>query len=65
VQGRYPTSQWRTGVTIADGHTLLVEDLPDDFAIRVGMYRLPDAIRLPVTLADDRVQDDSVLLNNR
>ena len=62
VQNRYPTSQWRTNVTIAAPHTLTVEDLPDDFAIRVGLYRWPDAIRLSVTPADERVQDDSVLL---
>ena len=65
VQGRYPTSQWRVGVTITDLHTILVEDLPDDFSIRLGMYRLPDATRLPVTPTDARVQNDSVMLRGK
>jgi hypothetical protein len=65
AQNRYPTSQWRAEVTIADRHALVVEALPDDFTIRLGMYRLPDAIRLPITPVDARVQDDSVLLTAR
>jgi tetratricopeptide (TPR) repeat protein len=62
VQDRYPTSQWRTGVTIADQHMIPVENLPDDFQVYVGLYRLSDNTRLPVTPADARVQSDSVLL---
>ena len=65
VQNRYPTSQWRIGVTIADLHTLTAEALPDDFSVRVGLYRLPDAVRLPITPADDHVQDNSVVLPGR
>jgi hypothetical protein len=65
VQNRYPTSQWRTGVTIADRHTLPLADAQDEFSVRVGLYRLPDAIRLPVTPSDARVLDDSVVLPGR
>ena len=62
AQNRYPTGQWRTNVTIADQHVLTVEGLPDDFTVQVGMYHLPDAIRLPVTPVDATVQDNSVIL---
>jgi hypothetical protein len=53
VDGRYPTSQWRTGVPIADTHTLDLAGLPTgDYRLTVGLYTLPDAIRAgePVTL---------------
>lgn len=64
VQNRYPTSQWREGVTIADPHHIPVENLPDDFRVYVGLYRLSDQTRLPITPADDRVFSDSVLLTD-
>lgn len=62
VQNRYPSSRWRTGVTIADPHVIAVDDLPDDFRVYVGLYRLSDGMRLPVTPPGERVQTDSVLL---
>ena len=58
----YPTSQWRTSVTIADPHHIPVENLPDDFRVYVGLYRLSDQTRLPITPAGERVVSDSVLL---
>ena len=65
LQGRYPTSQWRSGVLIADPHHIALDPLPEAFGVRVGLYRLPDGARLPVTPADARVADDSVLIYER
>ncbi|MBI5670295.1 MAG: hypothetical protein HZC41_20055 [Chloroflexi bacterium] len=62
VDGRYPTSQWRAGVTIADTHTLTFDALPGGYSVRVGLYRLGDFTRLPITPADDRVRDNALLL---
>lgn len=62
VDGRYPTSQWRTGVTIADTHTLTFDAPPGDYTARVGLYRLGDFTRLPITPAGDSVQDNALLL---
>lgn len=65
LQGRYPTGQWRAHVTIADAHRLSVENLPENFSVRVGLYRLPDATRLSVSPVDERVQDNSILLHSQ
>ena len=64
VEGHYPTGQWRTETLIADPHVIPFESpLPEGaYAVRVGMYRLSDGVRLPVTPADDRVADNSVTL---
>jgi hypothetical protein len=62
VDDRYPTSSWREGVTIADRHVIPVENLPDDFRVYVGMYRLPDNTRLPITPVTENVQSDRVML---
>ena len=61
VQNRYPTSQWRTETLIADEHDLSVS-LPAHFSIRVGLYRLSDNTRLTISPADERVQDNSLLI---
>ena len=64
VEGRYPTSQWQLDTLIADRHVIpLREPLPEGrYALRVGLYRLADGSRLPVTPADERVIDNSVVL---
>jgi hypothetical protein len=64
VDNRYPASQWRTDTLIDDTHVIPFDaPLPDgDYQVVVGMYRLPDGTRLPVTPADERVHDDSVTL---
>jgi hypothetical protein len=36
--------------------------MPSHFSIRVGLYRLSDNTRLPITPADKRVQDNSILI---
>lgn len=60
VQNQYPTGQWREGVLIADPHRIPVDNLPDGYSVRVGLYRLPDGTRLPVD--DPRAEGDSVRL---
>ncbi len=64
VEGRYPTSQWRVDTLIADRHEMPLRDpLPEGrYEIRVGLYRLADGSRLPVTPVDERVIDNSVVL---
>jgi hypothetical protein len=65
VQNRYPTSQWRVETLIEDAHQLRVDNLPEHFGLRIGMYRLVDATRLSISPVDERVQDNSVLLYSR
>lgn len=62
VDNRYPTSLWRADTLIADAHHLPLDaPLPDGaYRVVVGMYRLPEATRLPVTPADARVENDAV-----
>lgn len=62
VQNRYPTNQWRVDTLIEDAYQLPVANLPEGFGVRVGLYRLTDSTRLPISPADERVQDNSVLL---
>jgi tetratricopeptide (TPR) repeat protein len=66
VNNRYPTSQWRTGVTIFDPHTITFDNPlpPGEYSVRIGLYRLPSGERLAVTPIDERVQDNSVTLLN-
>lgn len=61
---RYPTSQWRPGAVVADRRLLRPETPPPpgDYAVRVGLYRLSDLARLPVTPAGEDVADDSLRL---
>jgi tetratricopeptide (TPR) repeat protein len=65
VNNRYPTSQWRTGVTIFDPHTITFDSPlpPGEYSVRIGLYRLPSGERLSVSPVDDRVQDNSVSLS--
>jgi hypothetical protein len=49
--GRYPTSFWDVGDTVADEYALAVprDAPPGDYQIRVGIYRASDGARLPVS----------------
>lgn len=62
--GRYPTSQWRPGAVVADRRLLRppAPPAPGEYTVRVGLYRLDDLARLPVTPAADDVADDSLRL---
>jgi hypothetical protein len=64
LEGRYPVSQWRVGATIADVHRLPFGDalVNGQYQIRIGLYRLSDNARLPVSPVDERVQADSVMI---
>jgi hypothetical protein len=64
LDNRYPTSQWRAGVLIADTHTVVPETPlpPGEYTVRLGLYTLPDGARLPITPADDRSTDDSLIV---
>jgi hypothetical protein len=63
LQGRYPTSQWRTATTIRDTHVLPASALPEIGEIRIGLYRLGDGRRLPIVgSASSAVAADSLLI---
>ena len=48
--GKYPTSFWDVGETVADGYVLaLPPDLAGgDYRIEIGVYRAGDGSRLPI-----------------
>ena len=60
VGGRYPTRFWLPDTVIADAYRIPLE--AGNYTVVVGMYRLPDAVRLPVAPSDDRVQNDLLRL---
>ena len=64
VDNRYPTSQWRTGVTIADLHAIPFDQplSPGEYTIQIGLYRLSDGARLTITPSGGSVQDNSLTL---
>ncbi len=64
VDNRYPSSQWRVDTLIADSHRLVFEQPlpPGDYTVRMGLYRLSDGTRLTITGADERAQDNSLLI---
>jgi Flp pilus assembly protein TadD len=63
LDGRYPTSQWRTDTLIEDRHIIPLGDLAaGEYRVLVGLYRLSDSTRLSITPADERVANDSVLV---
>jgi hypothetical protein len=66
VQGRYPTSQWRVDMLIADPYTISLGEFDTlaSYQIRLGLYRLSDGTRLSISPADERIQDNSLLLHN-
>lgn len=66
MMGWYPTSQWAPGQVVEDRRTI---PLPAEAALRegltvaVGLYRLGDGSRLPVTTtAGARVPNDQIIL---
>jgi hypothetical protein len=64
LDGRYPTSQWRTDTLIEDPHLIPLGDLADgEYRVLVGLYRLADGARLPVTPTEERVVDSSVSIH--
>ncbi|MCB9451249.1 MAG: hypothetical protein H6672_07400 [Anaerolineaceae bacterium] len=64
VDNRYPTGQWRVDTVIADSHTLTFDAPlpPGTYRVLAGLYRLPEAVRLPVTPAGEQVENDAVIL---
>lgn len=64
LEGRYPVSQWRGGATIADVHHLPLGDTlaNGQYQLRIGLYRLSDNARLPISPADERIEADSVMI---
>jgi Flp pilus assembly protein TadD len=64
LDGRYPTSQWRTNTLIEDQHTILLDESlsAGEYRVLIGLYRLADGTRLPTTPADERVANDGVLV---
>jgi hypothetical protein len=64
VDGRYPTSQWRADTLIEDPHIIPLGDslAVGEYRVIVGLYRLADGTRLPITPADERLANDSVLV---
>jgi hypothetical protein len=67
LDGRYPTSQWRSDEIVVDHYSIEVApDAPNgEYQIEIGMYDLAaDAQRLPLfDGAGVRQQDDRLLLN--
>jgi hypothetical protein len=63
--GVYPTSWWASGETVADTHTIpLPADLaPGSYRLVVGLYRLSDGARVPVS-AETAIGPDALLLTN-
>ncbi len=65
LNGDYPTSAWEEGQVVADEHLLsLGPDVPSgQYRLEVGMYRLDDGWRLPVSNdRGQRLEKDRVLL---
>jgi tetratricopeptide (TPR) repeat protein len=62
VDNRYPTSQWKPGAVIADARMVRFETAlkPSDYRVWVGLYRLPDGSRLPVTAEGTPTADNSL-----
>ncbi len=64
-QGAYPTDLWQTGEVVADTYQVTVDPTvaPREYELEVGMYRLENQKRLPVTdAAGQPVSGDRVLL---
>jgi hypothetical protein len=53
LQGRYPTSMWTPGETIADPHQWQVTVPPGTYGVQVGLYQLESGERLPLAEGDD------------
>ena len=64
-QGAYPTDLWRTGEVVTDTYQITVDPAVafGEYELEVGMYRLENQKRLPVTdAAGQPVSNDRVLL---
>ncbi len=66
VNNQYPTSQWRVGISIADHHIITFDSpLPSGtYSIQVGLYRLNDGMRLPITPIGELVQDNALTVGH-
>jgi hypothetical protein len=66
VDGRYPTGQWRPGLLIADSHRVVLDQPlpPGEYTVWIGLYRLGDGVRLPVSGAEGRTHDDSLQIGS-
>lgn len=60
VIGDYPTDWWAAGEVIVDDHSLVLPpDMPGgNYHFAVGLYRLSDGVRLPVTDTAGNLQPD-------
>lgn len=56
--GAFPSSLWQPGDIVRDVHHLPWS--PEGERIAVGMYRLSDGVRLPVTIGDTTVPDAAI-----
>ncbi len=56
--GAFPSSLWQPGDIVRDMHRLPWS--PEGERIAVGMYRLSDGVRLPVTIGDTTVPDAAI-----
>ena len=65
TSGKYPTSVWDAGETIADLHTLsLAPDLPaGEYRVAIGLYDPQTGQRLSVVDEDDRILTDHVTIS--
>lgn len=63
LSGQYPTGVWQPGERVADCVTVPVDSLPAGWHVALGMYSLPDVIRLPARVCDGpRLPDDRLLV---
>lgn len=63
MQGDYPTSWWQVGEVLADEHLIPVAAVGENGRVRLGLYRLTDGQRLPITTGDgQRLLDDALEL---
>ncbi len=63
--GAYPTTRWQPGEVVADAYSFVVDSAtePGLYPIEVGMYRLEDVTRLPVSDESGRpIPGDRILL---
>ena len=60
AENRYPTSAWLAHTVIEDRHRLPLDLPPGEYRVYVGLYRLADLTRLPVTPASEIVANDAL-----
>ncbi len=61
-----PTTTWRAGESIADNYGILIEPEtpPGDYRIELGMYRVDDQMRLPITPRAGQPIGDHLILDS-